>query len=168
MTSINDVRLVGKLTRAPEFHETASKKTYAKLTVETENFVRVNGERRRIAHVHTVICYNQFSLPVLRGVKAGQRVKVLGELAYDRNGNAEVRVLQYSGEVGLMDAPQEPGTQAPEPSKTEAPQTKAQPSGGLGRLPQSRHEADPQPEAAPVASQSSAPQYDPLDDEIPF
>lgn len=164
MTSINDVRLVGRLTKAPEFDETSTKKSFARLSVETETFIRVSGERRRIANTHTVICYNQFSLPVLRAVKAGQRVKVLGELAYDRSGKAEIRVLQYSGEVGLMDGPPE-ASGSTEAAQTTPQATNSKPSGGLGRLPQSRPSHDPSPEPA-VRRESY--DEDLEADEIPF
>lgn len=168
MTSINDVRLVGRLVKDPEMLVTSGKKQFAKLSVETENFIRVNGERKRIAHVHTVVCFNQFSLPVLENhARAGTRVKVLGELAYDRNGKAEVRVLQYSGEVGLMD-PVGHDEDAPASSPTQPPAktTSTKPSGGLGRLPKS---SAPAPSESSYGGESfSASDDDDEDDQIPF
>jgi Single-stranded DNA-binding protein len=174
VTSMNYVHLVGVLTKAPEFRETAARKPYARLSVETETYRRVNGERRRISHLHTVVCFNQFSLPVLRGMKAGQRVKVLGELTYDRGGKAEVWVHQYSGEVGPMDAPDDASANEAAPARAadqapSAPQTNAKPSGGLGRLPQARPVQDSEPNPAPEErSQPRRLSDDDLDDEIPF
>jgi len=152
MSCINDVRLVGKLTADPDFLETSGKRPYARLSVLTERYVKVNGESKRIANVHTVVCFNQFALPALRQfARKDSWVKVLGELSY-LDGQAQVTVSQYMGEVGLMmiadhAAPAE-ATDTPSPSKG---------TGGLGRLPKTKSQG----RKPPVPT-------DALDDEIPF
>lgn len=166
MTSINDVRLVGKLVKAPEILETSGKKRFAKLSVETWRFVRVNGERRRIAYVHTVICYNQFSLAFIEAyAREGTRVKVFGELGYDHYNKPQVVVPQYNGEVGAMDDDGDEAKPAPQAAQAAAPKTAARPSGGLGRIGQPKRNEDPRPDDSPRSTFVSDAE---LDDQIPF
>lgn len=159
MTSINEIRLVGKLVKDPEFFETGKRRA-ARLKLETEDFFVANGERKRFAETHTVVCYNQFSLPVIeKFARSGVRLKVSGKLAYDREGKAEIRVMQYSGECALMDPVQSEGEAAPA-----APRTAATPSGGLGRLPKGDGAHPVPPREPPPRSMSD----DDETDSIPF
>jgi len=175
MSCINDVRLQGKLLKAPEFAETSGKKRFARLAVETEKFVRINGESRRIAAVHQVVVFNQFSLPALQeGGREGTYVTVFGELGYDRNGKAEIVVSQYSGEARIVTfaAPasaQEPAAPAAETKERPAPQPRSS-GGGLGRLPKGRDSESIDPrdgEGAKTPAATSRRDED-LDDDIPF
>lgn len=137
MTSINDIRIVGKLVKAPEFLETTTKKRFAKILIETWKYVRINGESRRVSHTHTVLCFNQFSLKFLETqAKVGCRIKVLGELTYDRNDKAEIIVLQYSGELGPMDDEEHAlhDSEANKQSEVQSTPGVSKQGGGLGRL----------------------------------
>lgn len=137
MTSINEIRLVGKLVKDPEFVD-MGKQRAARLRIETEEFFVANGERKRFAEIHSVVCFNQFSLPVLeKYARTGIRLKVSGKLAYDREGKAEIRVMKYSGECALMDPVQSEGGGESTQAAPATPRTTATPSGGLGRLPKS-------------------------------
>jgi len=162
MSCINDVRLVGRLTKDPQFQTTANGKRYARLTVETERYVRINGQRKRDVQEHQVVCFNQFSLEPLREfARAGTVVKVLGELTY-RNGRAEIVVGQYVGEVGIMTFGAEP---QPDPATPPASETvAARGTGGLGRLPRNE---DSGSDGFP-GDTGGSPAGDILDDEIPF
>lgn len=159
MTSINEIRLVGKLVKDPEFQDSGKRRS-ARLQIETEDFFVANGERKRFAEVHTVVCYNQFSLPVIeKYARTGVRLKVSGKLVYDRAGKAEIRVMQYTGECALMDP-----IQVEEESKSEPVRTNATPSGGLGRLPKS----DSSGQGASRSAQSRRAAEDDESDQIPF
>jgi len=160
--SINDVRLVGRLVKDPEFGTTTSKKEFFRLVVETERFVRVSNQRRRIAHQHAVTCFNQFSIgPMREHGRAGAWVKVFGELSGVRDNMPEVTVSQWNGEAALMFADDSLPAARPEATDQKDETTKAKPSGGLGRLSDS---SKPSSSKAPPKVK----EYDPTDDEIPF
>jgi len=162
MTSINEIRLVGKLVKDPEFVD-MGKQRAARLRIETEEFFVANGERKRFAEVHSVVCFNQFSLPVLeKYARTGIRLKVSGKLAYDRDGKAEIRVMKYSGECALMDPVQTEGESEPAQVAQSAPKTTSTPSGGLGRLPKGNgSQSQQKPPARPMTEENE-------DDLIPF
>lgn len=176
MSSINDVRLVGRLTKDPEFATAGNGKRLVRLAVETEKFVKIGGESKRIAQTHAVVCFNQFSLEPLKEFgRRGTWVKVLGELTYGRDGKAEVMVPQYGGECGLMTAIPGPGGDAPaaEPERDSQPSRTG--SGGLGRLPRSTdRNGDDESPGERAASRSydrtsrAALQDSLEDDDIPF
>jgi single-stranded DNA-binding protein len=161
---INDVRLVGRLVKDPEFATASNKKEFFRLVVETEKFVRINGEPRRVTTLHAVTCFNQFSLKAMRDHgKVGCVVKILGELSGVRDNRPEITVGQWSGEAAIMfpdDAVPAPAARVEETSrKADAPQTK--PTGGLGRLSDTG-------KASPIKTGGKLKEYDALDDEIPF
>jgi len=181
MTCINDVRLQGKLLKAPEFAETSTKKRFARLTVETEEYVRVNGESRRLADVHQIVVYNQFSLPALEEARAGTYVTVAGKLKNGRNGAAEILVSQYQGEARIVSfaGPVPASDPAPTatPERSERPPTPPRSGGGLGRLSRVASDEptdDPRDsdgirtQSPPRRSPPSALQDSDLDDDIPF
>jgi len=163
MTSVNDVRIIGVLKNAPEFKKTASNKPFAVLSVETEKFLKVNGESRRITQLHRVECYNQFSISFLENyARVGKRVKVFGELDYDRNGQARIIVNQYGGEVAAMDI-DDSSAEAPAAN----PASKATPmkaGGGLGRLSSLKSDA----KADPATESDVIGQVSDEDCQIPF
>lgn len=176
MTCINDVRLQGKLLKAPEFAETSTKKRYARLILETEEFYRVNGESKRVAQSHQVTVYNQFSLPALQDARAGSYVTVSGKLAYDRSGKAVVEVSQYNGEAKIVSFPGMAAIESPAADATQQERPASTPrssGGGLGRLgglPKGRDgESDDPREAEGARTPSTASKRDDeLDDDIPF
>jgi len=180
MTCINDVRLQGKLLKAPEFAETSTKKRFARLTVETEEYVRVNGESRRLADVHQIVVYNQFSLPALEEARAGTYVTVAGKLKNARNGGAEILVSQYQGEARIVSfaGPAPASDAAPSaPERAERPAAPSRSGGGLGRLSRIASDEptdDPRESdgpGKPTLARQSGPsrlQDSELDDDIPF
>lgn len=165
MTSINDVRLVGRLTKDPEFHQTTAKKDFVRLTVETERFVRVKGESRRIAQTHLVTCFNQFSIAPLREHgRAGVLVKIFGELTGGRDGMAEITVSQWNGEAAVLFvgeakvASQASGNEDSRERNSGSAQSGA--TGGLGKVPQTGG-------GGGTAARTQI-KYDDEDSEIPF
>lgn len=185
MTSMNVTHLIGKLLKAPEFFTTSGNKRMAKITLETWKHVRIKGEVKRNAQSHTVVCFNQFALDYLENTaKVGTRIKVTGELSYDKNGKAEIVVFQYSGELGPMDSDEFEYTDtaaasnsAPSNSQTtstaaSAPanpvtSTTAKAGGGLGKLNLQRKPSTQEKDYA-ATPQAKRPSDEELDDEIPF
>lgn len=158
---INDVRVVGRLLKAPDFATTSQGKDFFRLVVETERFVRINGDRKRIAHTIAVTCFNQFSIQAMREHgKVGTVVKVFGELTGVRDNRPEVTVSQYNGEAAVMFGDDDlPAARADATErKADAPATA--PTGGLGRLSASG--------GKPQTSALKTKEFDPSDDEIPF
>jgi single-stranded DNA-binding protein len=149
--------MVGCITSKPEALETSGKKKYFKFKFETWNFRRINGEVKKLTAEHTVLCFNQLAQSFLETVAIGTRIHLTGELDYDRQGNAQVVVPQYVGDIGAMDAASEekttsepvaaakatsrPVTSAGLSSPMSRPATPAstplaaKAGGGLGRLP---------------------------------
>lgn len=165
MTSINDVRIVGRLTKNPEFATTANKKEFFRLVVETERFVRVNGESRRIAHTIAVTCFNQFSIaPMREHGKAGTIVKVFGELTGVRDGHPEITVSQFNGEAAVMFMDDAAPAARAEGAERKTETSQAKPAGGLGRLNTQSQGSGTKTAAKPQSRNDDAS----LDDEIPF
>lgn len=165
MTSINRVIMVGNIIAKPEVLETSGKKKYVKFKLETWNFRRINGDVKKLTAQHTVLCFNQMAQSFLETVAVGTRIHLTGELDYDRQGNAQVIVPQYVGDIGAMDidadetaasetkpATAKPSTPVSRPATSSGfsspmsrPATSATPAastpfaakagGGLGRLP---------------------------------
>lgn len=149
--------MVGCITSKPEALETSGKKKYFKFKFETWNFRRINGEVKKLTAEHTVLCFNQLAQSFLETVTIGTRIHLTGELDYDRQGNAQVVIPQYVGDIGAMDvANEEKTTSEPAtPAKTisrpvtsgglSSPMSRpampastplaAKAGGGLGRLP---------------------------------
>lgn len=161
MTSINDVRLVGVLKNKPVFKKTQNGSDFAELSVETEKFIRIRGEPRRIAQNHNIVCYNQYSISFLREfAKVGRRVKVLGELEYTTSGTARIVVHHYNGEVAAMDIYDAPDAEK-ESENTNGKDIQS--SGGMGSVSQNNLNSGSAKQNADILGNS-----DTYDDEIPF
>ncbi|WP_196223224.1 single-stranded DNA-binding protein [Roseibium sp. RKSG952] len=169
MQSVNDVRIVGVLTKDAVFKKTSQGNEFVLLQVRTTRYYTVGGHDKKVSYTHDVMCIQTHSIEALRSFgKAGTVVRVFGELGYDEHGRARIQVLQYMGEVGLM-VPAS-AARAPESRKNEDFRPNA--SGGLGRTSRSRTteepglESDPHQTGHPGGDPLGRP--DPLDDQIPY
>lgn len=174
---MNVIHLVGKLAKAPEFFNTNGNKKMAKISLETWKHIRIKGEIKRNSQLHTIVCFNQFAIEFLENTaKVGSRLRVSGELSYDKSGKAEILVFQYSGELGPMDSDEfEFSDNSPSPSEGNsttstptAPATTAKPGGGLGRLNLKKPKANDDKDFSPPVQGTKVLSDDELDDMIPF
>lgn len=134
MTSINKVIMIGNIITKPEPMETSGKKKYVKFKLETWNFRKINGEVKKLTAKHTVLCFNSLPHNFLESAAIGTRIHLTGELDYDHQGNPQVVVPQYTGDLGAMDVPhhEEASENKPEQGRSRAP--KMQSFGTIGSV----------------------------------
>lgn len=133
---VNEVQLIGKVIKQPEHLKTAAGRPFVRLTIETERFVIVQGNRQRIVQTHTVVIRKETN--AISFVRPGVTVRVVGELSYDPK--PEITVWDHL-HFSLMSMPRadvstanakNPETEAQKPAAA-APTTRSS-TGGPGRI----------------------------------
>lgn len=168
--------LIGELVEAPVYQQTASGAVFAKIKIQTVEHFISKGERKMRKEIHDVTVFNKLGVDLLKSFgKPGVHFLVTGKIV-----NKVIEVSQYGGEIFVMttgvdgDAPSSRASQPSGEAKSAeaakpAGSSGARPSGGLGRIGNSRPgpSQPPKDDDDEVRSSPSRSDSD-LDDDIPF
>jgi single-strand DNA-binding protein len=83
MSSVNEVTLVGNLTRNPELRHTSNKKPVCILGLATNrNWVDENGEKHEKPEYHRLVAFDKLAEVCNRYLKKGRKIYARGRLQY--------------------------------------------------------------------------------------
>lgn len=188
MSSLNQITLVGRLSRDPEVRSMQSGRKLANLGVATTEHIKdAKGARREKTQWHNVAVFNQATVDFAgKYLKKGCLVAVTGQLEYRRYKRqdgievtaAEIVVGAYDGDVKLLARPMgEAKPAAADPQAAGEPLSDAaaaaETDGADARAPQGEAEAHDRTEHAEAdGHRDEAPRKvsakDLSDDSIPF
>lgn len=96
---VNRVTLIGRLTRDPEVHETATGGRLSNLRLVTSEFRRGEGdERKEVAQFHTVIAFGRLGEICAEYLRKGRLVYIEGRLR-TREWDGRDGIKRYTTEV---------------------------------------------------------------------
>jgi single-strand DNA-binding protein len=101
MGSINEVTLVGNLTRDPELKQPEGKKPVCIIGLATNrNWVDENGEKHEEAEYHRLVAFDKLAETCNRYLKKGRKIYARGRLHYHTY-TGQDSVEKYSAEIVL-------------------------------------------------------------------
>jgi single-strand DNA-binding protein len=83
MGSVNEVTLVGNLTRNPELRQTSNKKPVCIIGLATNrNWVDENGEKHEEPEYHRIVAFDKLAETCNRYLRKGRKIYARGRLQY--------------------------------------------------------------------------------------
>ena len=184
-SDINNLVIIGTLTREPEIKYTPTGTAIAAVSIANNQSYTVQNEKKEIVSYFGITAYGQTAVNVQKYLHKGSKIAVLGYLKQDRwtdktTGKTVSKINVIAEQIQFISAPAASGQTAPQPQNTM--QQYQQQSQNLNQQyqqyqPQSNQPQQPQGRAAtiPPPAQSFDPWEDGSygvlaspDDEIPF
>jgi single-strand DNA-binding protein len=101
MGSVNEVTLVGNLTRDPEIKHTSNKKAVCIMGLATNrNWTDENGERHEEPEYHRIVAFDKLAETCHRYLKKGRKIYARGRLQY-RTYTGQDGIEKFSAEIVL-------------------------------------------------------------------
>jgi single-strand DNA-binding protein len=101
MGSVNEVTLVGNLTRDPELRHTSNKKPVCIMGLATNrNWTDENGEKHEEPEYHRIVAFDKLAETCHRYLKKGRKIYARGRLHYHAY-TGQDSVEKYSAEIVL-------------------------------------------------------------------
>jgi len=130
MANLNEVRLIGRLTRDPELRSTSSGQPVASFGLATsKKFRSQNGTEREDTVFVDITCWGKLAEIVSQYMRKGSQIYLGGRLKLDnwedrQTGQKRSKLSVVAENVQFLDKKEQPGP-APDPGWTRAPQPPA-------------------------------------------
>src|SRR5918992_5246104 len=101
MSSVNEITLVGNLTRDPELRHTSNKKPVCVMGLATNrNWTDENGERHEEPEYHRIVAFDRLAETCNQYLRRGRKIYARGRLQY-RTYTGQDGMEKFSAEIVL-------------------------------------------------------------------